>query len=276
MLKAIIVDDEAPARKRLAKLLAPHVRAGQISIEAEAVDGFDALSQLQESKFDLMFLDVQMPELNGFDVLERLAEEARPVVIFTTAFDEYAVKAFEASAIDYLLKPVDKKRLADAVSRAERLVGQSESRSEDDERIAMMLDWLEKQADYGKTEKVGADQYLKQLSVPYRDRLVVVPVDHIVSAEVRDGITRLMVLEDRPNVGSKNTEYIVSYTLEQLEANLDPELFMRVHRSAIVRLDTIKEMVTWFSGRLKLVLTGGHEVIASRERSKLLRQRMSI
>ena len=276
MLKALIVDDEAPARKRLTKLLGPMADAGRISVEAQAADGHEALAELEKGHFDLMFLDVQMPELTGFDVLERVPEDARPVIVFTTAFDEYAVKAFEANAIDYLLKPIDKKRLEDAVGRAERLTKKAGDRADDDERFNAMLDWLDEQADSPSSEQKSEEDYLKQLSVPYRDRLIIVPVDQIIAAEVRDGITRLVVADEKPSGTQKATEYIVSYTLEQLESRLDPEIFMRVHRSTIVRLSAIKEMVSWFSGRYKLILEGGTEVISSRERSKVLRKRMTI
>ena len=277
MLKALIVDDESPARKRLVKLLSPMVKDGRLTIDAEAQDGVEALAALKESRFDLMFLDVQMPELTGFDVLERVPEELRPVVIFTTAYDEYAVKAFEANAIDYLLKPIDKERLEQAVSRAERIAGKPEERADGDSRFNILLDWLDEQTEekeVAKDQKAG--DYLKQLSVPYRDRLIIVPVDRIIAAEVRDGITRLIVRDDRPDGSTKSTEYLVSYKLEQLESNLDPAVFMRVHRSTIVQLECIREMISWFSGRYKLILTGGHEVIASRERSKVLRQQMTI
>lgn len=276
MLKAIIVDDEAPARKRLAKLLAPHVSSGRVSIEAEAGDGLEALKLMGASTFDLLFLDVQMPELTGFDVLERLPEASRPVVVFTTAYDEYAVKAFEANAIDYLLKPIDKDRLSQAIARAERLAPREDRHMIEGERLGELLEWLEEKSSRTPEVRDDSEPYLKQLSVPYRDRLIIVPVDRIVAAEVRDGITRLTISEERSGAGPKNAEYIVSYTLEQLESHLDPADFMRVHRSAIVRLESIKEMITWFSGRFKLVLDGGHEVIASRERSKALRQRMTI
>ena len=121
MLRAYIVDDEAPARKRLKKLLAPHVESGRIDIIGEAEDGVDAVEKLNEADVDLVFLDIQMPGHDGFGVLERLEPEDRPIVIFTTAYDEYAIRAFEANAVDYLLKPIPKDRLAKAIERAERL-----------------------------------------------------------------------------------------------------------------------------------------------------------
>ena len=275
MLKALIVDDEAPARKRLRKLLATLEETGELSVVAEAGDGVEALEIINASDIDLLFLDVQMPELTGFDVLERVPEDKRPVVIFTTAYDEYAVKAFEASAVDYLLKPVDKGRLTQAVSRASRLVGAPDEKSADDDRFERLLDWLERE-EADRKPVVPSGDYIRQLSVPFRDRILVIPTERIFAAEVQDGITRLIVLEEKHGVAPKTTSYIVSYTLEQLEARLDPQAFMRVHRSAIVQLDRIREMISWFSGRYKLVIEGGHEIIASRERSKALRARMSL
>lgn len=275
MLKALIVDDEGPARKRIKKLLSTLESAGKLTVVAEAGDGVEALKILESQQIDLLFLDVQMPELTGFDVLERVSEEHRPVVVFTTAYDEYAVKAFEANAVDYLLKPIDKDRLAQAVAKAERLVGMPEERSVNDDRFERLLDWLEDEQ-IESSPKEPAAEHIRQLSVPYRDRLLVIPVERIFSAEVQDGITRLIVLEEKAGMTPKTASYIVSYTLEQLESKLDPDHFMRVHRSAIVQLDRIREMISWFSGRYKLVLEGGHEIVASRERSKALRHRMSI
>lgn len=276
MLNALIVDDEAPARKRLRKLLASLEEAGKVAVAAEAADGVEALEIISKTDIDLLLLDVQMPELSGFDVLERVPEERRPVVVFTTAYDEYAVKAFEANAVDYLLKPIDKNRLAQAVAKAERLVAAPEERSVNDTRFEHLLDWLENEERLTRKAEPSSGEHIRQLSVPFRDRILVIPVERIFAAEVHDGITRLIVQEEKPGMAPKITSYIVSYTLEQLESRLDPDQFMRVHRSAIVQLDRIREMISWFSGRFKLILDGGHEIIASRERSKALRQKMSI
>lgn len=278
MLKAYIVDDEAPARSRLRKLLKPLVEGGRVEVIGEAKDGFEALDALAKHRADLLFLDINMPEIDGFGVLERLSPEGRPSVVFTTAFDEYAIKAFEANAVDYLLKPVSRERLEEAVSRVEALRKGADGGAVGDERMARLLDWLDEQADSIRPEDVVAPaDYLKQISIPYRDRILIVPIERLLSVEITEGITRLHVLEE-PDGGPKRRirQHIVSYTLEQLEARLDPEQFMRVHRSAIVQLSHITEMMSWFSGRYKLILTGGHEVIASRERSKQLKERLTL
>lgn len=280
MLNTLIVDDEAPARSRLARMLQPFVEDERVEIVGEAADGVEALERLGEDDVDLLLLDIQMPGLSGFDVLDRLPPERRPVVVFTTAHDAYALRAFEASAVDYLLKPIREDRLAAAVERAERL--SAGARRADDDRLADLLEYLDRQA-VSKPEQSAQTDYLKQLSIPGTDRFTIVSVDQLLAAEIEEGITRLYVLHEPPGRTAPPAgqapqvgRHIVSHTLDALEQRLDPEQFMRVHRSSIVQLAHIREMIQWFSGRYKLVLTGGHEVIASRSRSKELRDRLSL
>jgi len=223
-----------------------------------------------------------MPGYDGFDVLDRLEPGARPVVVFTTAYDEYAIKAFEANAVDYLLKPIPKDRFASAVERATRVLAAPASRTELENRLARLLDWMDASAvedasGSARRDDQASAEYLEQLSIPYRDRILIVPVSDLVSVEISEGITRVFLIDretDTPRPRLK--QHIVSYTLDQLEQLLDPDQFMRVHRSAIVQQRHIKELISWFSGRFKLVLTGGHEVIASRERSKILKDRLMV
>lgn len=278
MLNTLIVDDEAPARRRLRKLLAPMVESGRVSIRGEAGDGVEALDFLRERPVDLLFLDVKMPEMDGFALLERLEADVRPVVVFTTAFDEYALRAFETNAVDYLLKPISMRRLEDAVTRSERARRSRVEIDADAARIDRLLEWIDRQKESEpRASSAAAGSYLKQLSVPYRDRILVVPVDRIVAIEIVEGITRVLMLNDRsPGAGARAHEYVVSYTLDQLESNLDPDAFMRVHRSSIVQVAKIREMIPWFSGRYKLLLEGEHEVVASRERSRLLKEKLMI
>ena len=274
-LRALIIDDEPPARRRLRKLLQPLIAEGRIRLLGEAEDGVEALEKLGSMDVDLAFLDIQMPELNGFDVLERLPPEKRPVVIFTTAYDTYALRAFEANAVDYLLKPISKDRLNDAVERVGRVKGGLQSREADHDKLDKLLDWIDAHDVVPThTQESGRTEYLRQLSVPYRDRILLIAIDRVVSAEINEGITRIFVLEEdqKPRV----RQHVVNYTLDQLESLLPPDRFMRVHRSAIVHLDHVHELIPWFSGRYKLVLAGDHEVIASRERSKQLKDTLMI
>lgn len=277
MLNVFIVDDEAPARSRLRKLLAPFEKEGRLKVSGEAEDGVDAVKKLNEARPDVVFLDIQMPGHDGFEVLERLDPEARPVVIFTTAYDEYAIRAFETNAIDYLLKPIPADRLEQSVARAEKLLSSPANKKETEDRLGRLLDWMDEQAIAGSAVPESESRYLEQLSVPYRDRILIVPVADLVSIEISEGITRVFILDHDPTAPrQKLKQHIVSYTLDQLESMLNPNAFMRVHRSAIVQYSHIKELITWFSGRFKLVLTGGHEVIASRERSKILKDRLMV
>ncbi len=277
MLRVLIVDDEAPARKRLGKLLKPLADAGRLEVVGEAEDGFQALGRLQKETVDLLFLDIRMPELDGFDVLEHIPPDRHPVVVFTTAYDAYAVRAFEANAVDYLLKPIAKERLEEAVARAERIRQAPERQQVSEERLAKLLDWVEAQAAAQQQPAPKPHAYLDQLSIPYRDRILIVPVERLITAEISEGITRLFVLsEDGGGPRPRLRQHVVNYTLEQLEASLDPAAFMRVHRSAIVQLHAIREMIPWFSGRYKLILAGDHEVIASRERSRTLKERLML
>ena len=280
MLHILVVDDEPPARARLRKMLKPMESEGRIQVVGEAGDGVEALDFIEKNQVDLLFLDIRMPEIDGFGVLKKLNSDRKPVVVFTTAYDSYALKAFEANAVDYLLKPIQKKRLFESIERAEQWKQASGNEEGDDPRLAKLLDWLENQSeetDTKKNSKRSDGRYMRQISIPYRDRILVVPVDRLVSAEINDGITRLCILAEQGEPPKPRIrQHIVNYTLEQLEDHLDPKAFMRIHRSAIVKIDHIHEMIPWFSGRYKLVLSGSHEVIASRERSKLLKERLMV
>lgn len=273
-IRALIVDDEAPARQRLRRLLQPYLDDGSLAVIDEASDGVNALEVMETAEaYDLIFLDVRMPELDGFDVLDRLPPRHRPAVVFTTAYDEYALRAFEANAIDYLLKPIDADRLSESIDRAEELTALRSTPGATDDRIARLgalLDELDRDAIQRPSPTQG--DLLRQLSVPGRDRLHVISVEDILSAEVHDSITNLYAIEP----GGTVQRHLVSFTLDALESRLDGRFFMRVHRGAIANLSHIRELIPWFSGRYKLVFTGGHEVVASRSRGRELRERLTL
>ncbi len=279
-MRVLIVDDEAPARSRLRRLLEPFVEAGRLEPPDEATDGVDALARMDaaDEPYGLVFLDVRMPELDGFDVLDRLRPDHRPAVVFTTAYDEYALRAFQASAVDYLLKPVDTERLAAAVARAEAHVRPAAAVPAADtaaadtadarvDRLADLLDRLDRLDAPARTEAP-----LRQFTVQGADRLFVVDADDLVAAIVTDGITNLHVRAP----GGTIQRHLVAFTLDALESRLDPARTMRVHRGALVRLGAVRELIPWFSGRYKLVLDGGLEVVASRARSRDLRERLTL
>ena len=263
-LRVLIVDDEAPARSRLRRLLEPFVEDDRVGEVGEAADGVEAVETLEETDYDLAFLDVRMPGLDGFGVVEGLAPGRRPDVVFTTAYDEYALRAFDANATDYLLKPIEAERLERALARVE---ARRADGADTDARLADLLDTLDE-----VVPSPTDGPPLERFTVQGKDKLIVVDAADVVAAEVQDGITSLYVEQGDGTL----QRHIVGFPLDTLEGRLDPDRFMRVHRNALVNLGSIREMIPWFSGRYKLALTGGHEVTASRARSRDLRGRLSL
>jgi two-component system LytT family response regulator len=242
-LRTLIVDDEAPARDRLHRLLS---ELPDVELIGEAENGVQAVELIERKRPDLLFLDIQMPGLDGFGVLEALQEA--PAVVFVTAYDEYAIRAFEVNALDYLLKPYSRKRLEEAVRRAMGLLLQGGTPA------ANLRPLLASLAEQG--------QYMKRLAVWYRSSIRLLDVEEI------DWIG---IEEDQVVVHVGGEGYAVRRTLSDMEARLDPSRFFRAHRSAIVNLDRVQEIIPWFKGSHKLRLTTGEEVELSRSRSRDLR-----
>ena len=239
-LRAVIVDDEAPARRKLARFLAEHE---DVELVGEAGSGVDAIALVRKAKPDVLFLDISMPEVDGFDVVEELAGDAHvPRVIFVTAFDRHAIRAFEVSALDYLLKPLERERLDEAIGRARAAAMPSAEPSRD--RLLELLAEL-------RPER----RFPKRLLVPSEDRSVFVDVADIVRLEA-DG-NNVRIVTPRGTLAMRST-------LESLEAKLDPEHFARVHRSHVVNLDAIKEIQPWFHGDRQIVMRDGTTVTWSR------------
>ena len=243
-IRALIVDDEPPARERLKRLLAD---IEGVELIGEAEGGVRAVEMIEREKPDLVLLDIQMPGLDGFEVIEALAEP--PPVIFVTAYDEYAIRAFEVNALDYLLKPFSRERLERAVRRAR------EALAEEQDFAARLGPLLESLAAQGR--------YLIRLAVRDCDRIHVLDV-HKVDWIGIEG-EQVMV-----HVGDQ--AYPIRRTLAELETRLDPAHFFRAHRSAIVNLDRVKEVIPWFKESHKLRLTSGAEVDLSRARARALRK----
>lgn len=208
MYKAVLIDDEPLARQLIKSLLKPY---GQIEIVAECADGFEGFKTLQESPADVIFLDVQMPRINGFEMLELLDE--RPSVIFTTAFDEYAMKAFEAHAIDYLLKPVTKERFDKAIQK-----------------------WMAQASASKKTEVAGLlnekvyEGYQHRIVVKDNGLIRIIPATDIHYIEANDDYIKIF---------TKEGHYLKKSTLSQVENSLDPKQFARVHRSYLIPVNQL-------------------------------------
>lgn len=255
-LSAVIVDDEQLARQELAFLLKAHP---EIELVAEGRNGLEAIHLIKEHKPDLMFLDVQMPGLDGFGVIKKLIEKKvkLPQVIFATAYDHYAVQAFDVNAVDYLLKPFDKGRLARAIQRARRLM---ETPAGSAERTLQQLEALL------QTSPAARAAQPSKLLVRSQGRLFLVDSHAVVYATIEDGLITVV---------AQNLEGISNYrTIEELQNSLDPEIFWRVHRSYLVNVHKIKEVIPWFksSYMLKMDDRKQTEIPVSRSQTRRLRE----
>lgn len=243
-LRTLMVDDEAPARERMRKLI---VSNSLIELIGEAEDGIKALELIEERNPDLVLLDIQMPGLDGFGVIKMLQNP--PLIIFVTAYDEYAIRAFEVNALDYLLKPFTKVRLERAIERAYQ---EFSRRTDFSAKLDALLQTLKEQP-----------RYLERIAVRKGGKIFVLDVANIDWIGSESG---LIVIH------TKEEKYITNYTLEELESRLNPRMFFRAHRSAIVNLTRIKEIIPWFAGSHKIRLTTGAEVDLSRGQAKELRK----
>jgi two-component system, LytTR family, response regulator len=245
-IRALIVDDEPLARKRI-RLLARDEPDLELIGECESAP--DALAAIERDPPDLLFLDVQMPEMDGFELLHKLPREHLPVVIFTTAFDKHAVRAFEAHALDYLLKPFQPDRFKAAVARAREHLSTKQASS----AARGLLDLLANRQ--GSSALPNAAKYLARLTVKNDDRVVVIKTADIDSIESAGNYVSV-------NVGKEG--HILRESLNALEKQLDPENFLRVSRSAIVNLDRVKELQPMFKGEHIIVLQSGKRLTMTR------------
>jgi len=240
MLRLLIVDDEPVARRRLRRLVR---EIGDIDIAGEAGDGASAVSAIRTLKPDIVLLDVQMPEMDGFQVLEAIGRETLPAVIFVTAFDQYALRAFEVHALDFLLKPVSAEKLAGALERARTRIAERRGATVDPRVLALLDDLASRR------------RFLSRLPVKLRGKLVVIDLADVDWIEAADNYVTL-------HVGGN--AYPARETMTRLERELDPERFVRIHRSAIVQVDRIKELLPDFHGDFVVVLRNGARVTLSR------------
>jgi two-component system response regulator LytT len=248
-ISAVIVDDEQLARDELAYLLKS---VGDVEVVAQGKNGVEAVSLIKEHAPDLVFLDVQMPGLDGFGVIKKLLDKKIPLpqIVFATAFDQYAVKAFEVNAIDYLLKPFDKKRVAQSVQKAKAKL---EKRVPASEKIESLVKALESQKPQKVLVRAGGRMFL----VDQRD---------ICYASIEDGVITIVTPAME---GESNCR-----TLEELSESLDQNLFWRAHRSYLVNINRIKEVVPWFKSSYQIRMDDrkGTEVPVSRAQTKRLRE----
>ena len=252
-IRVAIVDDEELARERMRALLSEH---DDIEVVAECADGAEALRAIDDKNPDLVFLDVQMPDVDGFEVVEALERgdaeappgnnpKAPPAIVFVTAHDDHAIKAFEIHALDFLLKPFDEARFEKTLSRARRHVRQS--RETVDARLLALLEDL-------RSERRG-QRHSDRLIVKSGGRVFFLRTEEIDWVEAAGNYVRLH---------ARSESHLLRESMKNMEARLEPNMFVRIHRSAIVNIDRVKELEPWFHGEYIVIMRDGTRLTASR------------
>ncbi len=257
-LRAYLVDDEPLALERLKRLLAPFA---QIEVAGASSDPAKAIEQLEKAPADVLFLDIQMPGINGFELLSRL--KVQPFVIFTTAFDEYALRAFEVNSIDYLVKPIEVAQLERALKKLERLHPASKSEWQQSPDLPALL------------KELAASLDSRHAAYPHRiasrvgERISFLDLDTVTHFIAQDKLTFAVVA---------GRQHAVDQAIAELEKRLDPNRFLRVHRAALVNIDWIHEVNSWFAGKVVLSLKDPQrtQIPVARDRVKGLKARLGI
>jgi two-component system LytT family response regulator len=249
-IRTLIVDDEPLARERLATLLATEP---DVEVVAQCRDGEEAVMAVQDHSPDLMFLDVQMPGMDGFEVIDAVGPERMPLVIFVTAYDQHALRAFGVRALDYILKPFDRERFAEALQRARKQVERDETGDLGRRLLALVKDL--------RRDQPRSDR----LVVKSAGRLFFLRMDEIDWIEASGNYVRL-------HVGPAS--HLLRETMNAIEGRLDPEKFFRIHRSRIVNMERIQEMQPWLNGEYAVVLKTGTRLTLSRGYREKLQERL--
>jgi two-component system, LytTR family, response regulator len=258
-LRVVLADDEPMGRASIKALLA---RDSEIELVAECANGMEAVAAVREMSPDILFLDVQMPGMGGFDVIEALEAGELPVIVFATAYDQYAVDAFEVHAVDYLLKPFDDERFATALSRAkDRVVSRS---TEEQERDASELLTAIRDSTADTAER--QEGITRRLSIHREGRVDIVDTDDLQWVEAADQYVQLH---------TTGGDLLMRKSMSYLEANLDPERFLRTHRSAIVAIAEIRTLERHGNGGGRVRISDGIWVPVSRSRMAVLRKRLA-
>ena len=247
--KVLIVDDERLSRRRVRRLLSLEP---DCEVTSECGNGVEAVAAMRQTRPDIVFLDVQMPEMDGFEVARAVAD-TKPLVIFTSAYDEYALRAFEVQAFDYLLKPFDGRRFRESLQRARTRV-ECDRSGQLDRRPVNMPEPMQ-------TARVAPDR----IAVRNNGRVVFVKLADIDWIEAADNYVCL-------HCGRET--HVVRETMNELEARLDPAQFLRVHRSSIVNLDRVRELQPWFRGDYRIVLRDGTELTLTKNHREKLESRL--
>jgi two-component system, LytTR family, response regulator len=249
-IRVLVADDEPLARERLTSLLSSEP---DVDVVAQARDGEEAVTAIHDHSPDLVFLDVQMPQMNGFDVIEAVGTDKMPLVVFVTAYDQHALKAFQVRALDYLLKPFDRDRFSDSLHRARKQLEREETGDLGRRLLALVKDL--------RRDQPRSDR----LIVKSGGRLFFLRTDEIDWVEAAGNYVRL-------HVGTAS--HLLRETMNAIEGRLDPEKFFRIHRSRIVNMERIQELQPWLNGEYAVVLRTGTRLTLSRGYREKLQERL--
>jgi two-component system LytT family response regulator len=252
-LRVVVADDERPARSFLVSLLHSF---DDVAVVGEAASGKDAVTIIEKERPDLALLDWQMPELDGIGVVRMLKKGAMPLVAFVTAYDEYAVRAFEVNAVDYLLKPVEKARLRETVNRAQERIEHAEIVAEQASHVGAAIEAY---------ETLAKPPYLERIPVRRREDVAIVPVQQIASILADGELLHITTIQKE--------RHTITYRLKDLERRLDPSRFIRLGRGTLVNVDLITKLNTMPGGTHVAVLSTGQKLPVSRLQSRVLRER---
>jgi Response regulator of the LytR/AlgR family len=250
-IRALIVDDEPLARRRIKGLLA-HDQS--VDVIGECSDGYKAVTSISELSPDLVFLDVQMPAMDGFEVIKTIGAEQMPTVIFVTAYDQYALKAFEVNALDYLLKPFDRKRFQKTLEKAKIMIKGLQNGNVNNQLLSLL-------GDLRREQKIPERFIIKS-----GGRVVFLRAEEIDWMCAVGNYVRLQVGRD---------SHLMRETMTGMESKLDPVSFMRIHRSTIVNLDRVKEVQPWAKGEYVVIMRDGTRLIMSRRYRERLNERLN-
>ncbi len=260
-VRTLIVDDMPLARERVKRFL-----RGEAAIEivGEAANGREAVAAIESLSPDLVLLDVQMPEMDGFEVVAKIGVEKMPAVLFATAYDEFALRAFEVHALDYLLKPFSQERFQEAVGRATSYIRQQDNgNGSSDGKTESALNTLEARLQALLNDIQGGEtQYLQRVTIKLPGRLLFMPTDEVDWIETAGNYLRIHAGKEA---------HLIRETMAQIETQLDPRRFARIHRSTLVNIERVKELRPLFNGDHKVILRDGQHLMLSRSyRDKLL------
>jgi two-component system, LytTR family, response regulator len=253
-LRVVIADDERPARSFLAAMLRGF---DDVTLLGEAEDGAEAIEVIERARPDLALLDLQMPEVDGLGVVRLLKKSCMPLIAFVTAYDEYAVRAFELNAVDYLLKPVEQSRLRETINRAQERLERAESHVESAARITAAAD------DY---QAAIRPTILERIPVRHQDEIVILPVREIASIEAEGELLHLTT--------ARNESYTLSYRLKDLEARLNPAHFLRLGRGTLANVEMMRRVSAMPGGTYVVTMSNGQQLNVSRLQGRVLRDQL--